>query len=109
MAWAFYRPSPNYTRQDNNTWLLELLSMDSNSRVSNNHNDHGLCPVCGGEHVDREFNQFVDPITGRCRECGQSPRPGGLLEMITEARKLTDHGFPIIPLKDKIAIIKYGT
>ena len=28
--------------------------------------------------------------------------------MITEARKLTDHGFPIIPLKDKIAIIKYG-
>ena len=67
MAWAFYRPSPNYTRQDNNTWLLELLSMDSNSRVSNNHNDHGLCPVCGGEHVDREFNQFVDPITGRCR------------------------------------------
>ena len=24
-----------------------------------------------------------------------------------EARKLTSHGFPIIPLKDKIAIIKY--
>ena len=28
--------------------------------------------------------------------------------MITEAKKLTDHGFPIIPLKDKIAIIKSG-
>jgi hypothetical protein len=27
--------------------------------------------------------------------------------LITEARKLTDHGFPIVPLKDKIAIIKY--
>ena len=27
--------------------------------------------------------------------------------MITEAKKLTDHGFPIIPLKDKIPIIKY--
>ena len=27
--------------------------------------------------------------------------------LITEARKLTSLGFPIIPLKDKIAIIKY--
>ena len=27
--------------------------------------------------------------------------------MITEAKKLTEHGFPIIPLKDKIAIIKW--
>jgi hypothetical protein len=27
--------------------------------------------------------------------------------LINEARKLTDHGFPIVPLKDKIAIIKY--
>ena len=27
--------------------------------------------------------------------------------VIIEARKLTNHGFPIIPLKDKIAIIKY--
>lgn len=28
--------------------------------------------------------------------------------IITEARKLTDHGFPIIPLKDKHPIITYG-
>jgi hypothetical protein len=27
--------------------------------------------------------------------------------LIIEAKKLTNHGFPIIPLKDKIAIIKY--
>ena len=50
--------------------------MGSNSRVSNNHNDHGLCPVCGGEHVDRQFNQFVDPITGKCKKCGQVHRHG---------------------------------
>jgi hypothetical protein len=28
--------------------------------------------------------------------------------LITEAKKLTDHGFPIIPLKDKMPIIKYN-
>jgi hypothetical protein len=27
--------------------------------------------------------------------------------LIAEARKLTNHQFPIIPLKDKLAIIKY--
>jgi hypothetical protein len=27
--------------------------------------------------------------------------------LIAEAKKLTNHGFPIIPLKDKIAVIKY--
>jgi uncharacterized Zn finger protein len=43
--------------------------MGSNNKDSNNYN--GLCPVCGGEHVDRDFNQFVDPITGKCKECGQ--------------------------------------
>ena len=39
MAGPFYRPCPDYTRQDNNTWLLELLSiMNCNGAVSNNNN-----------------------------------------------------------------------
>ena len=75
--------------------------MDSNSRVSNNHNDHGLCPVCGGEHVDREFNQFVDPITGRCESTAKSTAGRIIRNDYRDARKLTDHGFPIIPLKEQ--------
>ena len=46
-----------------------------NDRVSNNNN--GLCPVCGGEHIDRVLNRYVDPITGVCRGCGQVHGHGG--------------------------------
>ena len=38
MAWALLQTQPDYTREDNNTWLLELLSMNCNGAVSNNNN-----------------------------------------------------------------------